>query len=144
MRLILALVFAAGPAAAWDFTPDPICTLSQVGPTAVTVTYDAALPLYEIRLTHPDGWPDAAVFRIRFDGPRPLTIATDRHRVDGDTLSVSDTGFGNVLNGLQDNVTATALIGEVVRPIDLSGAAQPVEAFRACPATPLALGPSGA
>lgn len=132
--LVVALTLATAPAGAWRFDPLPICTLSDEGsPTSVTVTFDGNL--YAIHLTHPDGWPDAPRFAIRF-APNGPQIATDRHRVEGRTLTVTDTGFGNVLNGLQSNGTATALIGGLARDIDLSGAASAVAAFRQCPEVP--------
>ncbi len=131
----LAFAVAAAPALAWDFSPDPVCTLSFDGKTSVTVTYDPRLSEYAIRLTRPDRpWPPGAVFAIRFEGARGLTISTDRHASGdgGTTLTVRDTGFGNVLDGLQFNETATALIGDTAETIPLDGAAEPVEAFRAC------------
>lgn len=115
----------------------PICTLSHTADRLeIAVTYDPDSRIYAIRLTHPDGWPAAAVFAIRFDGPAPLTISTDRHRIEGQTLSVTDTGFGNVLNGIALNREATALLGDRAVPFDLTGAAEPVAAFRRCPAVP--------
>ena len=134
MRPLVCLLFLAHPSFAWEFTPTPICTLRDVGAVATEVTFDGAL--YAIHLTRSEGWPDAPVFAIHFDGAAPLTISTSRHVIDGDTLTVTDRGFGNVLNGLQFNQTATALIGDLAVRIDLSDAAMPVTAFRACPATP--------
>jgi len=63
-----------------------------------------------------------------------LTIGTDRHRLspDGQTLTVTDTGFGNVLDGLAFNRMATALAAETAVPFDLTGARPAVEAVRAC------------
>ena len=123
------MLICAGPVHAWDFTPFPICTLANDASPQVTVTYDGAL--YAIHITRPDGWPEGAVFSLQF-APNGPTISTDRHTIEGDRLTVSDTGFGNVLNGLQFNGTALALLGDVAQPIDLQGAADPVEAFRAC------------
>ncbi|MDJ1015048.1 MAG: excinuclease ABC subunit B [Paracoccaceae bacterium] len=141
MRSLIALLAVTAPAAAWEFTPTPVCTLSHSTSAAeVTVTYDprAAEP-YAIALTGA-GWPDAPVFAIRFSGPRGLTITTDRHRLSesGATLTVSDRGFGNVLNGLEFNETATALIGDRTVTLQLEGASEPVRAFRACAEAPLA------
>ena len=103
---------------------------------SVRVTYDPVLRDYAIHLTHPDGWPTAPVFALRFVGANGLTIATDRHEIDGQTLTVRDRGFGNVLNGLQYNHTALALTGGVAQKIDLSGAEAPVAAFRNCLTAP--------
>ncbi|WP_425038086.1 excinuclease ABC subunit B [Primorskyibacter sp. S187A] len=137
MRYLALLAgLMAGPAAAWDFSPEPICTLRLEGPVAVEVTYDARLPEYAIHITRPGGWPEGPVFALRFEGPRGLMISTDRHVVEGETLSVRDSGFGNVLAGLQYNERAVALLGDAAVPFDLSGAGPAVEAFRACPVVP--------
>ena len=132
----LCLLMLADPAAAWEFAPAPICTIRGGDTAEVTVTFDGTL--YEIALTRPGGWPEAPVFSLRFEGPAGLTISTDRHRIDGDTLRVSDTGFGNVLNGMQFNARAVAVLGALSVPVDLTGAEDPVARFRDCPATPLA------
>lgn len=134
MRLICLLTLLAGPALAWEFSPTPICTLRSAGPVDAKITFDGAL--YALHLTRAGGWPDAPVFAIRFNGEVPLTITTTRHVIDGITLTVTDRGFGNVLNGLQYNQTATALIGGLSVPLDLTGAAAPVEQFRACGLVP--------
>lgn len=142
MRLALALSLIAAPALGWEFSPVPICTLSHETETAqVRVTYDAGIPEYTITVTRLDRpWPDAPVFSLRFDGPRGLTISTDRHSLspDGRSLTVKDRGFGNVLDGLQFNDMATALIGSDALPVPLDGAAEPAARFRACPAAPTA------
>jgi hypothetical protein len=100
----------------------------------VRLTYDPSAPLYTISLTRSAPWETAPVFSLRFDGPHALAISTDRHELDttGNTLSVQDTGFGNVLNGLQFNEIATAELGNLRVTFPLSGAAEPVAAFRAC------------
>ena len=137
MRLapVLALL-AATPLHAWEFSATPICTLTHATQeTTVRVTYDPRVPEYAIALTHSAAaWPDAPVFALRFDGPRGLTISTTRHRLSngGTTLTVTDTGFGNVLDGLELNDTATALIGAARVTVPLSGAATAVRALRAC------------
>jgi hypothetical protein len=139
MRMILlALSLLASPAAAWEFTPVPICTMFHEGAEmAVTVTYDPALQEYAIHLSREGGWPEAGVFALRFEGPRGLTISTDRHQINPDdprTLTVRDRGFGNVLDGMTFNTQAVAVIGGVEVPISLDGAAPAVDAFRNCPA----------
>lgn len=144
MRLpSLALAACAGflagptlvsPAAAWEFSPLPICTLSAAQEARVEVTYDASLPEYAIHITWPPGWQGGDVFSLRFEGPRGGTISTDRHVIEGDTLTVRDRGFGNVLYGLQFNTRAVAILGTQEVVIDLAGAADPVQAFRGCPA----------
>jgi hypothetical protein len=142
MRALIALLLLAAPAQAWDFTPIPVCTIAEDTPTlSIRVTFDPAQPEpYAISLTRPDPWPVTESFGLRFDGPQAMTIGTARHRVseDGRTLTVSDTGFDNVLNGLALNATATALAGGAEVPFDLTGAAAAVEAFRACGVVPSA------
>jgi hypothetical protein len=49
---------------------------------------------------------------------------------------VTDSGFGNVLDGLQFNDTATAVTGAAELRIPLEGAAPAVEDFRACTKAP--------
>jgi len=125
MRFLICLALLASPAVAWEFTPTPICTLThRQAQVDVTVTYDPALP------------PDAAQFGLTFNGPRGLAIGTSRHVLSGDrqSLTVADTGFGNVLDGLQFNDSATATTGTAVVTFDLTDAAPAVEAFRNCPA----------
>ncbi len=133
--LLAALICLAAPAGAWQFSPTPICTLDNLEDAPhVRVTYDGAL--YAIHLSNPAGWPDAPVFALRFEGGDANTISTGRHAVEGDTLTVTDSGFGNVLNGLQFNGRAVALLGETEVPFDLSDAAAAVAAFRTCEVAP--------
>lgn len=131
--LILVL---AQPAQAWDFSPTPICTLTDAGShTDVKLTYDGQL--YALALINADGWPSQPVFSIRF-APLGPYISTSNHKVEGNTLKVSDTGFGNVLTGLQINQTARIILGDMVREIDLTGARAPVDAFKRCkPSVPM-------
>jgi hypothetical protein len=142
MRLLALLLLAAAPARAWEFTPVPVCTLShETADGAVTVTWDPrqAEP-YAIRIDSPAPWPGGDVFSIEYGGPRPFAISTARHRLspDGRAVTVTDTGFGNVLDGLEFNATATAVMGAARLPFALDGAAEPVRAFRACTAAPVA------
>ena len=135
MRLFLraALIIAGligSPALAWDFSTSPICTVINRGSdTSLKLTFDGEL--YVLRLSHLEGWQNAKVFAIRF-APNGPFIQTTRHQIDGQTLSVSDAGFGNVLKGLQNNQVAQVLLGETVRDIDLSGAYTPFENFKNC------------
>ena len=48
------------------------------------------------------------IFAIAFVGDSPFEITTNRHALsdDGQTLTVRDRGFGNVLNGMEFNTTA--------------------------------------
>lgn len=138
---LLALLLAT-PAGAWEFTPTPVCTLSHAaGTVSVRVTYDPAqADPYAIAVTRAAGWPAGAVFAIRFDGGRALVIQTTRQALSdgGRTLTVTDRGFGNVLDGLEFNAIATALIGDAAEPVSLQGAAAPVRAFRDCATAPVA------
>lgn len=137
MRHLIALALLTTQAHAWEFTPIPICTLSHSeDATDVTVTYDHATALYTIAVTARAGWPNAPAFSIRFDGAQPNTISTTRHESSGDTLSVSDTGFGNVLDGLENNQRATAFTATSAVTVSLEGAAAPVAQFRACTTAP--------
>ena len=136
MRLITALVLAT-PAHAWEFTPTPICTLTHETPEArITLTYDQSLPEYTIALTLTGAtWPEAPTFAMRFGAARPIAIGTDRHVLseNATTLTVTDSGFGNVLDGLQFNEAAAATTGDRTLVIPLDDAAEAVAAFRRCP-----------
>jgi len=140
MRFLIAfLCLAASPASAWDFTPAPVCTLFlEREDFSVVVTYDAGAGEYAIVLRRIDPWPTDPVFAIRFEGPRGLTISTSRHRLTegGRALTVVDRGFGNVLDGLQFNHTATAFTGGATLEVPLRNAAPAVEEFRACTTAP--------
>lgn len=134
LRIALVLISLASPVVAWDFTQTPLCTVThEETDLSFEMTYDPGLPEYALHLTLKDGnWPTGTVFSLRFEGPAGLTISTNRHVIDGDTLSVTDRGFGNVLNGLQFNGRAVAVIGTSEFPISLDGAAPSIEAFRDC------------
>lgn len=139
MRQLLLLLLLTSPAHAWEFTPTPICTLSHSEASArVTLTYDHTTTLYTISVTAPQGWPTAPAFSIRFDGAAPNIISTQRHQSDGATLTVTDSGFGNVLDGLEFNATATAFTQTSAVTVSLDGAAGPVQQFRACTTAPIA------
>ncbi len=133
MRYVIAFVLLAAPAHAWQFSATPICTLThETSEVAVKVTYDPRVPEYAIALTRNTPWPVFPVFAMQFDGPRGLTISTNRHTLNDGTLTVTDRGFGNVLNGLEFNETALAMTGDEAIAIPLTGAATAVQAFRAC------------
>ena len=141
MRMILAFALGAAclPAAAWEARIGLVCELThREGPASVRITYDAQSSDYAITVrTGGAPWPGGPIFVMRFDGPRPLTIQTDRHILTegGAALTVTDRGFGNVLNGLQFNDTATAYLGDTALPFSLQGpapAAPAVEEFRRC------------
>jgi hypothetical protein len=142
MRAFFAIALLATPAQAWDFTDTPICTILNDTPTLqVRVTYDPSLPEpYAIAFTRPDPWPQTDTFGLSFSGPAAMTIGTGRHQLSngGRTLTVTDKGFGNVLDGLAYNGTAAALAGDLAVPFDLTGVRPAVEAFRACYVLPSA------
>ncbi|MCT8161417.1 excinuclease ABC subunit B [Pseudoruegeria sp. SHC-113] len=134
MRLFLALLLLPTQTLAWEFTPRPICTLSHDSEAArMTVVFDPAVPVYRLDVTLKSApWAASPTFGMAFEGGRAITIGTDRHSVEGQTLSVSDRGFGNVLDGLEFNTRATAFTGSQGVAVSLDGAAAPVRAFRAC------------
>ncbi len=137
LRILIFLLLMATPALAWEARTGPVCQLVHEGETArVLVTYDPAISEYAIAITPEDHWAPGPTFSIRFDSPRGLTIATDRHMIgdDGATLTVTDRGFGNVLNGIEFNETATAQLGARAVVIALDGAGPAVRTFRACTA----------
>lgn len=137
MRLIILIACLPTFAGAWEFTPQPVCTLSQTSDTAeVVITHDPNIREYRmnIRLLE-GGWAASERFGITYRGERPLTIGTDRHRIDGKDLSVADTGFGNVLNGLEFNDIAIAFTTKQTLQISLNGAAPRVQEFRKCAQT---------
>ena len=137
LRILTILLLTATPALAWEARMGPVCQLVHEGETAhVRVTYDPAISEYAIAITPENRWSPGPNFFIRFDGPRGLTISTNRHMIgdNGATLTVTDRGFGNVLNGIEFNETATAQLGERAVVIGLDGAGPAVRAFRACTA----------
>ena len=142
MRLALAFALISTSATAWEASQvGPLCLLTHETETgAVRVSHDPrnALP-YAIQLRRlNDTWDGAPVFSIRFEGPGQLTISTDRHRLANNNSEViaADTGFGNVLLGLEANHTATAFLGDQHLAFPLAGAAPEVAKFRACAERP--------
>jgi hypothetical protein len=143
MRYVLLFLVFALPAHAWEVTIGPTCTLThEMDSGVVRLTYDPRIPEYSITVTRSAmPWAaDAPMFAMRFDGPNSGMITTDRHVLSdgGTSLTVTDRGFGNVLDGLQFNNVATALLGNTAVVIPLANAAEPVARFRACAALPTA------
>lgn len=135
LRILIVLLLATAPALAWEAKSGRVCELVYDGETAsVRVTYDPAILEYSIAITPDHPWSQGPLFAIRFDGPRGNTITTNRHVISGDgaTLTVTDSGFGNVLNGLEFNHTATALLNDRAVAVRLDGAGPAVRDFRAC------------
>lgn len=135
IRALLALLLTASPTLAWEATSGRVCELQHDSQGAsVLVTYDPASAEYAIAVTSTRGWENDRVFAMRFDGPRRNTITTDRHTLseDGSTVTVTDSGFGNVLNGLEFNNIAVAVLGDQAVAVPLAGAAPAVQEFKAC------------
>lgn len=138
MRWCLAFAMLASPVSAWEFRAEPICVLEHSEPSSeIAVTFDLDQRLYSIDLTLTEGtWPDAELFGMLFAGPQQIQIATERHMIlnGGKTLRVTDTGFGNVLDGLEFNERAFAKAGEQTLVFSLLDAGPAVAAFRSCTA----------
>lgn len=134
-RAFALFLLSVAPAMAWQVVPGNICEIRHAQDSAaVSVTYDLQSLDYAIAITLSEPWVASTVFALRFDGPVSNMISTNRHTLSNDdaTLTVTDRGFGNVLDGLEFNETATALLGEQVVVLSLAGAASAVQAFRAC------------
>ncbi|WP_224816001.1 hypothetical protein [Hasllibacter sp. MH4015] len=140
IALAAALVAIASPVLAWEAGTDgTLCTLTHAEPGVdVRLTFDPTIPLYTISVAGDGPWPVAPAFAMQFVGPRPNTITTDRHVLGPDRarLTVADRGFGNVLDGLAFNRSALARSGDRIVEMSLDTAAEAVEAFRNCGATP--------
>ncbi|MBO9411452.1 MULTISPECIES: hypothetical protein [unclassified Ruegeria] len=136
MRAVLLLMILSTPAYAWDVTVDEICTLSHETDAAkIFLTYEPSKPLYTITVTQANSdWTQTPWFAMRFEGSSPIEIATSRHVLSDDakSLTVTNTGFGNVLDGLEYNQIAYAFTQDHVATFSLDGAADPVRIFREC------------
>ena len=143
MMRILFLIACLFPfhAQAWTFTPGLICRLAHTTPDAqIELTYDPSAPLYSVTVTREAVLPRVDVFSMQFIGPEGRIIATDRHSfgADGKSVTAEDTCFGNVLDGLQFNTRAEAILGDTVISFPLDGAAEPTALFRQCAQLPVA------
>ena len=137
-RLICLLALLATSAAAdWQFEETTVCVLTgEATNSVVIVTHDYAEGRYTIAMQQPgETWQPGPTLSIAFEGQRPLTIGTDQHVLSeaGDVLSVSDRGFGNVLDGMQFNEQMTILTGDHSVVVSLDQAAPAVQQFRDCP-----------
>ncbi len=134
--LLIPALLLAPPATAWEATTSPICILThETAEAHIHLTYDPGKPLYTLAITRKGApWPDDPWFAIRFAGPAEITISTDKHALsdNGQTLNVADSGFSNVLDGLQYNAMALAGTQSQGEAIDLTGAAPEVAKFRDC------------
>lgn len=140
-RVFILLLLSTSPALAWEARSGIICELAYEGEQgSISVTYDPAIQEYSIAIAPEQPWSPGSVFVMRFEGAQADTITTDRHELsaDGSTLTVTDRGFGNVLNGLEFNTTATVLLAYRAISVPLAGAGPAVRDFRTC-ATSLAV-----
>ncbi len=142
MRTLLTpALLLASPATAWETTTTPICTLThETTETHIHLTYDPSKPLYTLAITLKSAtWQPTPWFAMRFIGPNEIMISTPQHALSGNnqTLNVADSGFGNVLDGLQFNTTALAFTEAQSVTIPLDVAAPEVQKFRDCTAAQL-------
>lgn len=140
MRFFLLFLLLPLPAQAWTFTPGVICRLShETAEARIALTYDPRLPLYSVTVSRAAALPRTEVFSMQFLGPQGRIIATDRHSfsADGTSVTAEDSGFGNVLDGLQFNMQAEAILGDTIIAFPLEGASQPVADFRRCADLPV-------
>ncbi|WP_353315099.1 hypothetical protein [Shimia sp. NS0008-38b] len=138
MRIALLLTLLTSPAAAWEATTDNICTLThETADAHIHLTYDPSKPLYTLAITQTSApWQPTPWFAMRFIGPNEIIISTPQHALtnNGHTLNVADSGFDNVLDGLQFNTMALAFTEAKTVTIPLKGAAPEVQKFRDCTA----------
>ena len=135
MRFTLLFLLLPLQAQAWTFTPGLICRLSHETPDArIELTFDPSAPLYSVTISRDAALPRVEPFVMRFIGSAGRVISTNRHSFTADATAVTaqDSGFGNVLDGLQFNDTAEAILGTTTLHFSLDGAAEPTAAFRAC------------
>ncbi len=139
--LLIPALLLAYPATAWEATTTPICTLThETAEAHIHLTYDPSKPLYTLAITKKSApWQPTPWFAMRFIGPNEIVISTPQHALsdNNQTLNVADSGFGNVLDGLQYNATALAFTEAQSMTIPLDGAASEVHKFRACTAAQL-------
>lgn len=132
---LAAVSLSSHAALAWEFTSGAPCVLMhETANITVELTYDPTVSVYSFSLTQKHSFLSAQVFSLQFSGGMPLAISTDRHRIINmkRTVNVTDSGFGNVLNGLQFNHTLTATLGQQSIEIPLANSASKVAAFRDC------------
>jgi len=138
LRAAAILICTAAPAFAWEArVSGAVCELTNEDKAVqVRLTYDPSIPEYSISITSGQGWSPGPTFAIRFEGPRGLTISTQRQVISDDraTVTVKDSGFSNVLDGLEFNNAATAILGNEAVTFRLENAGPAVRSFRACTA----------
>lgn len=135
VRSFIALLMMTAPALAWQADTGAACVVRhETDKASVVLSYEPLSGDYAIAITSQTPWKDSPTFAMRFDGPRYNVITTDRHTINEDrsTLTVTDTGFGNVLDGLEFNHVATAATASQLVVVPLVGAAPAIQEFRAC------------
>ncbi|SMP24994.1 hypothetical protein [Shimia sagamensis] len=139
--LLIPALLLASPATAWEAATSPICSLThETAEAHIHLTYDPSKPLYTLAITQKSApWQPTPWFAMRFIGPNEITISTPEHALSNNnqTLNVADSGFGNVLAGLQFNAAALAFTEAQTVTIPLEGAAPEVQKFRTCAAAQL-------
>jgi len=134
--LLIPALLLTSPATAWEASTTPICTLThETAEAHIHLTYAPSKPLYTLAITQKSApWQPTPWFAMRFIGPNEIVISTPQHALSDNnlTLNVADSGFGNVLDGLQYNATALAFTEAQTVTIPLDGAAPEVQKFRAC------------
>ena len=141
MRWTAAFIILATPAFGWEFEAGPTCVLRDVqDQVSVTLTHDPSVPEFSISIRQNVSWVGGPIFAIAFVGDSPFEITTNRHVLsdDGQTLTVRDRGFGNVLNGMEFNATAIASLGDQQVTFDLQAVDEPLQPFRTCEILPVA------
>ncbi len=140
MKALCIIACLGTPASAWEAYRDgPVCLLGHTTKAgSILVGHDPRKPLpYAIQLQRAkEPWAGGPVFAIRFDGPGRSMISTQRHQVldDGAEVVVTDSGFENVLRGLEQNFVGLATLGKQSMVLPLDGAAPEVARFRTCSA----------
>lgn len=138
MRMALTLItfFCASAAQAWVYDGRADCSVRhQTDKLGILLSYAPQTGLYSIAITRWDkAWAGGNRFSMKFDGPKPIFITTDRHELaqNKTTVIASDTGFGNVLDGLEFNFVAAAQLGRERVTIPLKGAKSEIAKFREC------------
>ncbi len=136
IAVVLSLLGSSANIGAWTFTPSPICTVEhQTELIELELTYNHASGVYALKLTKPElTWDASRKFSMRFEGSKPIFISTTNHEFSSDmkSLIASDSGFGNVIDGLQFNTLAAAITDNERIFIPLTGAEPKIDAFRNC------------
>lgn len=137
-RILLLILLMIEPAVAWESGSGRVCEIVHQSENALLrITFDPAIEEYSLAISLTRSWAAGPIFALRFEGLQSNTITTDQHRITdgGATVVVTDSGFGNVLDGVEFNTTVTAILGEQEVTVLLDGAAQSLREFRRCSAS---------